>query len=280
MTRRILCFLLMAGLVMLMVAACSRGGGEEEPADETPTATTDDQPEATTPSTEDTTPEDQAPPDDTPEEPQTPAADDATDDSAGVFAGASDALNSLASYSYITSFTFIGDEQGEIESGSYEMSGAVVNPDRQHIRWRDMTADEAFELIEISSQMWISEEGEWEEIPVVAAQAMTSIATVFAPSAVWEGLYGELETDANYVGRETVNGISTRHYTTTYQHIGPHWEGELQDASGDVWIADEGYPVKYRFTATGLDEDGERGTIVWTMELDDVNEDLIIEAPL
>ncbi|MFC2108014.1 hypothetical protein ACFLS5_00960 [Candidatus Bipolaricaulota bacterium] len=54
----------------------------------------------------------------------------------------------------------------------------------------------------------------------------------------------------------------------------------MLDASGDVWIADAGYPIRYNFTATGVDEDGNRGAISWTMELTDVGESIVIEPPM
>jgi hypothetical protein len=46
-----------------------------------------------------------------------------------------------------------------------------------------------------------------------------------------------------------------------------------------VWIADAGYPVRYRFTASGVDEDGNHGSLLWTMELTDVNAPVSIDAP-
>jgi len=53
----------------------------------------------------------------------------------------------------------------------------------------------------------------------------------------------------------------------------------VTDAEGDVWIAEEGYPVRYRFAAKTTSEDGSRGTMLWTMELSDVNGQVSIDAP-
>jgi hypothetical protein len=292
MTRRVLCFLLMGALVMLMASACSSRSEEEDAEPQLPVAAADTS-ETTTPAdddttarTDDTTPAETTTPADEPapatqaDAPQPALASDTEQNAADAFVGAADALSSLQSYRYTTSFTFAGIEDGDVEAGSYEMSGTVVEPERQHIRWTSVAEEETFELIEIEGRMWIKEGGTWEEIPVVAARAMSSIALVFAPSAAWNGLYGELLPESNYVGEETVNGIPARHYTTTYQHLRRYWEGELQDATGDVWIADEGYPVRYSFTATGFDEEGDSGTVLWTMDLTDVNADLTIEPPL
>jgi hypothetical protein len=46
-----------------------------------------------------------------------------------------------------------------------------------------------------------------------------------------------------------------------------------------VWIAEAGYPVRYRFTARGVDEDGNHRSLLWTMELMDVNVPVSIDAP-
>jgi hypothetical protein len=198
----------------------------------------------------------------------------------GVFAGAATALEALASYRYKTAFTFIGESDGQPESGSIEMTGEVVAPDRQRIVWQDLGEGDQFELVQIGAQAWMLEEGEWSEIPAMVAEAMSQAVLVFGPAISWSGLYGGLETSSNYVGEETVNGVRARHYASTYNQWAGMWGGELVDASGDVWIADDGYPVRYRFSATGISEEGERGSVSWTMDLTDVNSAIAIEPPM
>ena len=274
MTRKAVQLLVLGGLLALMVVACSCSRDAEEQAPQTPSATTPSETETPT------APEAGAP--ETAQEPVLPetAAEAAASTTAELFAGASDALRQLDSYRYTTAFTFVSEDAGEIETGSFEISGAVVEPDRRHIRWVDLDEQDELEMIEITSQIWIREDDEWTEIPVVAAQAMTEAILVFAPAAVWEGLYGELAPSSSFVGEESVSGLQTRHYTSTYEHLQRYWEGQLENAAGDVWIAEGGYPVKYHFTATGVGEDGERGTVTWTMELSDINADISIEPPL
>jgi len=197
----------------------------------------------------------------------------------GVFANAQPALDALTSYRYSTLFAFVAEADGQAEAGSIELTGAVAGPDRLHLTWHDLGEDTRFEVIQIGEQAWILEEEGWQEVPVMVAQAMSQAVLVYAPAIAWGGAFGELETNASYVGQETVNGVAAYHYTTTYGQWGTYWPGQLESASGDVWLAEAGYPVKYTFTGTAVDENGERGTVTWQMDVTDVNAPITIEAP-
>jgi hypothetical protein len=197
----------------------------------------------------------------------------------GVFAGASAALEALSSYRYTTQFEFIAESNGEPESGSIEITGAVVAPDRRQILWKDLEEGSQFELIEIGDQAWMNDEDVWSEVPAIVADAMSQAVLIFAPAASWSGFYGELEASSSFVAEETVNGVRARHYTSTYSQWAATWKGELTSASADVWIALDGYPVRYRFSATGIDENGVQGTVSWSMDLTDVNSPFPIEPP-
>jgi len=231
----------------------------------------------------DPVPEVVEPPEDVVESPEAtePAADVAaeTPRPEDAFSRAQSALEDLETYRYETSFLFVGEEDGEPEMGSIELSGIVAGPDRIHLTWRDLGEGEAFEVIQLGNQAWVLEDGEWTEVPIFVSEAMSAAALIYAPSMAWTGLFGELQPDATHVGKEDVNGVRTDHYAATYAQWGRYWPGEISDATGDIWIAEEGYPVKYSFHATGVDEDGDRGSVTWTMELSDVNGPIEIEQP-
>jgi hypothetical protein len=271
--------LLLVGALALGLAACSSNEGTEPAA--SPSEEVAEAAEATTPAT--------APAEELLEEveaePGAVQPAESTDLEGAprpeeAFSRAQLALEGLESYRYTTTFLFVGEEAGEPETGSIELTGIVAGPDEMHLTWRDLETGEAFEVIQIGSEAWILTKGEWEEAPVAVSQAMSQAALVYAPSVAWGGLFGELEPDALYVGREDVDGISTEHFSATYTQWGSYWRGELVDASGDVWIAEAGYPVKYAFTATGVNEEGDTGSVTWTMELSDVNETIVIEPPV
>jgi len=304
MTRRAWLILLLAGMLILWLAACSSNDGTPAPADDTEAVETTapaDETEADTTApvsevataseapaaepaaeTEEPAPEVEATEPAT--QPVTPVESVEVEEPATrperAFAGASTAFEELTSYRYQTLFTFVGEEDGEIEAGSIELTGTVAGPDQQHLVWHDLDEDEQFEVIRVGSRAWILEDGMWTEVPPMVADAMTNAILVFAPSIAWSGIFGELEPTATYVGEDTVNGVTAHHYASTYQQWGGYWAGELQGACGDVWVADEGYPVKYEFSATGIDEDGDRGTVTWRMDLTDVNADITITPPV
>lgn len=204
------------------------------------------------------------------------AAAQALDD---LFAQSTSALAGLQSYRYTTVFSFTGGTDGKPESGSVEVHGAVAGPDRQQATWKDLETGEEFGMVRVGDQAWMLESGKWSPVPAMVADVVSQVVLVFAPSMSWDALAGGLGTASTYVGTETVSGIPTRHYTSTYQGWSQAWEGEVEDASGDVWIAEAGYPVRYRFAAKGTNEDGSKGSALWTMELSDVNGSVTIEAP-
>jgi len=195
------------------------------------------------------------------------------------FAKASIAIDELNSYRFTTSFIFVGEEDGETETGSLELSGIIASPDRKQFRWSDLSSGEVFEIVQIDERAWSYSDGTWDEVPSFVAEAMGQAALVYAPSVTWSGLFGTLQPDASYVGTEWVNGVQANHFKATYQQWGAYWQGDLVDAVGDIWIAAEGYPVRYAFSATGVDEAGNRGTVSWTMDLSDVNQVIEIDPP-
>jgi hypothetical protein len=271
MRNRWLLFALMAALAVGLVA-CSSNKETQEAAPQTGTST---QPPGQEAAAATETPAETAPAEVAPvpaeQAPSTPQPED-------VFARAATALEGLTSYEYTTAFLFVSDAE-ETEPGSIELSGVVAGADQRHMVWRDVQTDESFEVTQIGDQAWIRDEEGWEEVPVLVAEGMSQVASVYAPSVTWGGLFGELQANASYLGREQVDGVSADHYTATYTQWGAYWQGELIDATGDVWIAEAGYPVKYSFEATGVDEDGVRGHVTWTMDLTHVNEPLTVEPP-
>jgi hypothetical protein len=204
------------------------------------------------------------------------AAAQALDD---LFAESADVLAELGSYRYTTTFSFTTKEGGEPESGSIEVHGTVASAERQSLTWKDLETGEEFALTRVGARTWIRKGEEWTEVPAMVADAVSQGILVFSPIMGWGAFAGGLQASSNYVGSETVNGIAARHYTSTYSEWSESWSADVTDAKGDVWIAEAGYPVRYRLTADSLDKEGNRGTILWTMELSDVNGSITIEAP-
>ncbi|MCX6095095.1 MAG: hypothetical protein NTY63_09810 [Candidatus Bipolaricaulota bacterium] len=207
----------------------------------------------------------------------------------GIFAQSAAALAALQSYRFTTTFSFVGEDggkpesgkpgPGKPESGSVEVRGAVAAPDRQRMTWKDLETGKEFGLLRVGGRAWILDGTEWTAVPILAADAASQAVLVYIPAMSWGNFAEGMKATATYVGSEVVNGISARHYASTYRGWSEFWEGEITDAAADVWIADAGYPVRYRFTASGVDKDGNRGLLLWSMELTDVNAPVSIDAP-
>ena len=283
MNRRAWLMLLVVGIVALLLAAC----GSDEPVDEVDAA--GPTPGIASPDTAepgDAADESVEPPVEPAEEAPLPSigAADVIDEPMGspegVFSGATAALDELDSYRYTTLFSFVGEADGEVDSGSIELTGVIAGEGRIHLMWKDLGDNRLLEVIRIDDQAWIAEDGEWSAVPTLVADAMSQAVLIYAPSVAWGGVFGGLEATSTYVGRENIGGTPAHHYTSTYAQWGGYWAGELTNASGDVWIAEAGYPLKYSFTASGTDDEGDSGLVTWTMELGDINEILVIEPPL
>lgn len=197
----------------------------------------------------------------------------------GLLSRSTGALAALESYRYTTRVEYEGTDGDEIDAGSIEIIGEYASPDREHVTWTDLATGEGFEIIRIGDTAWMYEDEEWIEVPQMAVESIMQVVFLFAPVYAWEGMAGELETGSNFVGKEVVNGVSTLHYSSDYAGWEERFEGDLHEASGEIWIAEEGFPVRSIFTASGIDEDGDQGSVEWRMDLTNVNQSISIEPP-
>ncbi len=92
-------------------------------------------------------------------------------------------------------------------------------------------------------------------------------------------------SDYEYVGRDTVNGVRSRHYTLklTPEMLAGIAQGTVTATKADIWVADEAGMPAYvtRFTVSweGNREDGKKIQGDWTYEVYDVNKPFTIEPP-
>ncbi len=188
-------------------------------------------------------------------------------------------LQVLSSYRYsaLVRFEWTGEET--VQSDSIEISGEFVFPNREHITWTNTGFGERFEVIRIFESAWLFEDGTWTEVPTLAVEGLMRTVILFAPTYAWESLASKLETASSFVGNEVVNGISALHYTSDYAGWEERFGGSLHTGHGDIWVAEEGFPVRCVFTGTGTDEEGHQGGFEWRMEITDVNQAISIEPP-
>lgn len=92
-------------------------------------------------------------------------------------------------------------------------------------------------------------------------------------------------SDYRYVGRDTVNGIRSRHYTLnlTPEMLAGLAKGTVTATKADVWIADEpgmpAYTTRLIISWEGTQEDGKKIQGDWTYEVYDVNKPITIQPP-
>lgn len=196
-----------------------------------------------------------------------------------LFTESVNAMAGLTTYRYVTVFSFTGEVEGKPESGSVELSGAVAGPDRQQMMWKDLSTQEQFGIIQVGGEAWMLEGDAWQPVPPTVAEMISGAILALGPAMSWGELAVDVGPSATFVGEETVNGVPARHFTSSARDWAPDWEGTLEEATNDVWIADAGYPVRYRFRASGIDAEGYKGSFLWTMELSDVNGTITIEPP-
>ena len=258
--------LLIALGVILSLAACAPKAKTVEETTPTPIpeATTTEAPEEETTTTE-------APA----EEPTTTEAPQED-----LFTGSSEALKNLKSYRYLSLFKFKTEETADITHDSIEIKGEYVAPDKVHAIWTDLGSEDEFEVIRIGNKAWIKEDGEWMEMPTEYAESLMQMVLMFGPLHSWGTIYTGLPGTSNLVGREVINSIPCFHYTSNYNEWGGLFSGTVAEAKGDIWIAEEGFPVKYIFKASGTDPEGNHGSIEWSMDLRDVNQPISIEPPM
>jgi hypothetical protein len=197
---------------------------------------------------------------------------------AEAFADALDALDSLTHYRFRTSLLFKNEEDGSAVTGSIEMSGAIAGQDRRHLVWTDLDEGNRIELIQIGDEAWILDEEGWELVPSLLADAMWEGMLIYAPWLTWELLLTSDET-ATYVATETIEGVLVHQYRSSQPSMVGAWSGTLTESEAQLWIAEAGHPVRHKFTATGIDDEGDRFSISWTSELTDVGAEISVEPP-
>ena len=171
--------------------------------------------------------------------------------------------------------------------GNIQAEGAFVAPDRTHVEMTIFGMN--VETIQIGSESWINDGSGW-----VVDDGTGSFSTPFdmsSPASFPFELIPEEELEGAETSREEVNGFDTTRYHFDKEALAAMAEAEgdtlgMADLSEmdtldmDVWITDEGIPVKVFLEAEGESE-GSQIAIALELNLTDLNDDSIeIEPPL
>ncbi len=142
---------------------------------------------------------------------------------------------------------------------------------------------ETIELVQIGDTAWMcSTEGDC----IQTQQSAEEAATEFGASVLLDPTDIANSEDYQYVGRETVNGIRSRHYVITVSPatLTGVTQGTVTRAKADVWVADEpgqpSYVARLVLHWEGAREgDGKPISGTWTYEIYDVNKPITIQPP-
>jgi hypothetical protein len=284
MTRRNWLLLTLTILLALTLAAC--GGKDDKPpaAEETAAPAAEATAPKTAAKTEPTAaPQKKAAAEPTAEPTEAPAA--TPEDESLSLASRDAGLDALTSYRLTWRAEWKSTDQGKEEQGAWDWTEEYTSdPKAHHLSMstpdsNDPAKNSAFEIWQIGDTSYMKN-GE--------DQACVSFSTEGAENDIQKGTFnpsmlGSIE-DAKYVGRETINGIPTKHYKYNSK---TGMLAALGEVSGETWVAtDGGYVVKDVVKWTGGGGLFGLGASItatgngsWTWELTDVNQPFEIKPP-
>ena len=200
-----------------------------------------------------------------------------------------EALEGLDSYRYnMIIRTEMAD--GTVEEMVMEMA-ATRDPAAQHVIISGAIAEgEQMQMIQIGNQQWVQFGENWIQTQLEEADTF-DFSQEDLPFSV-EDINDEALDEAKYVGKETVNGLPTRHYTLDTSFLEAEmlgWESmveNLEEASMDVWIVDKSdlpaFAARTIIEAKGTASEEQAEAVVslhMSMDVTDVNADFTIEPP-
>jgi hypothetical protein len=168
---------------------------------------------------------------------------------------------------------FGGNEEGEV----LMVEEVTTNPPAHRVSMQ--TEGGLVETVQIGDQVWSCFDGNC-SMSTVSDDVMAD-NFLFDQSEI-ESAFDDQEVV--YLGQETVNGISTKHYELliAFDDLDITDNGEVTDINSEVWVADEGdltgVVVRFVMSWSGT-EDGQPARGEYTMDVYDINEPFTIEPP-
>jgi hypothetical protein len=193
-------------------------------------------------------------------------------------------LDQLTSYRLTWHAEWKTTDQDKTEQGTWDWAEEYTSdPKAHHLSMLQPDSDDpakvnGFEMWQVGDTTYMKSGEDEECISYSSEGAGNDIEQgLFSPT-----MLGSIQ-DAKYVGRETVNGIPTKHYKYNSK---PGLLASFGEVSGETWIADDGgYVVKDAVTWKGAGgffgrgSDTSSGEGSWTWELSDVNKSFEIKPP-
>ena len=170
-------------------------------------------------------------------------------------------------------------ESGETESMEY-LTEFVREPLAQRVVMKGSGEGEGagageMELIHVEGTSYMKFGDEWMSTESSAEDLLEQGGWLGGP----EGFLGSEK--GRYVGRETVNGLPTRHYQYTDNILAPFGgESKITKATSDVWVSTKyDVYVKVIIRWEGTEEEKGKGVFLLESNLTDINEPITIQPP-
>ena len=266
--------LLLVGALLVFSLACSGlGGGDETAEPGTPGEATEETPvsQATEAATEEAAEEGTA-------------EANAGDESAPPVMD-ENALEGLDSYRSTFHVRMEADD-GTVEEIIIEQE-AIRDSRAQRMVMRNEGEEGAFsiEMIQIGDTQWMNfGEGNWMQTAVGEDEAGFEEGMIYS---VDDFTSSAEDQDYEYLGKEKVNGVQTRHYrlNMTALAMSALTSGsDVDEVNAEIWVADESdlpeFPIRFVMEFHGeIIEEGKQGTMTLTQEVYDINVKFTIEPP-
>ena len=161
-----------------------------------------------------------------------------------------------------------------------KLEGAVVAPDQMELKLS--LGGQDFGFVQIGDKAWAKYGGAW--TPIDPGDLGLPAGGLDFGDFTAGALPAEV-VEAAKVSSEKVNGMNTTRYSfdkaalqSLANDVGSGQD--LETANLDVWITEDGVPVKLTMKLKGKDDSGQESTVQLELVLKDLNSDIKIKAPM
>jgi hypothetical protein len=159
-----------------------------------------------------------------------------------------------------------------------KIEGAVIAPDQMEVKVN--LSGQQLGFVQIADRAWVNLFGAW--MPVTPEDLGMGSSINFGDFAA-DQLPPEV-VQAAKVTREKVNGVETTRYSFDKAALQKLAEDsgsgqDIEAANMDLWLTDDGIPMKLAADMKGKDSSGQRSAFKFDFTLRDLNGNFTIKAP-
>jgi hypothetical protein len=165
--------------------------------------------------------------------------------------------------------------------GDISAEGAYVAPDSTELKMRFAGQEMAY--IQIGNKAWEKTGSKWE-----VTTADSDLGFSGSPTELFEDFLPQEALKVAKSSRESINGVNATRYSfdkTTLSTLADDFGAsddlkDIDQANLDIWLTDEGIPVKVSMVFAGKDESGGKMSVSMEMNIRDINKSITIKPPI